>query len=119
MTSEVVGELVGGILGGGILGGGAAFYVALKRTPAEVKDIAVTGSETAVVALERAVAVAEKQRDDAIEDARQVRAENEQLHSMIADLRKDAEAMAAQLASFQTKLAAYEAAVGLPPQPAG
>lgn len=103
---------VGVLLGGGGVGGLSSFYIAKKRTPAEVRDITLTGSETAVTTLTKAVDVVTKQRDDAIEDARAVRAENEQLHAMIAELRKDAEAMAGQLAGFQAKIAAYEAELG-------
>lgn len=112
MSAELVTGAVGVILGGGGVGTFTSFYVAKKRTPAEVRDITLTGSETAVMTLTKAVDVVTQQRDDERADNARLRAENEQLHAMIADLRKEAETLAGQVAGFQAKIAAYEAELG-------
>lgn len=88
---ELVAWLVSILLGGGLIGSGATAYNVKKKAPVERDSIIVSGAETAVVTMDKALtrATADHERDVARLDAclADERAENERLRQEIT--RKD------------------------------
>ena len=101
-STPVIVALLTTLLGGGFLGALVALYTARKKVPVERDNIIVSGAETAVSTLERAVAQEARRAD---------RAEAKVLDLEKALARKDAriEALERRLDDFQSALDAARA----------